>query len=162
MLTQAMPYRTFDQNCSIARTLEVVGERWTILVLREISLGFHRFEEIQRHLGIATNVLADRLTTLVDRGVVKRVPTERPDRFEYRFTRKGASLSPVITAMMHWGDTWEAPDGPPRLLIHTACGHATHAVATCAHCGEPLEPNEIHTSPGPGATEEQIALGARP
>ena len=155
--------RSYDnQNCSIARTLEIVGERWTILVLREVSLGFHRFEEIQRHLGIATNVLADRLTTLVDRGVLKKVPTERPDRFEYRFTRKGASLSPVITAMMHWGDEWEAPDGPPRELVHTKCDHVTHAVSTCAHCGEALEPDEILTQPGPGAGDEQIALGVRP
>ena len=157
-----MPYRSFDQNCSIARSLEVVGERWTILILRDISIGFHRFEEIQRNLGVATNVLADRLATLVEHGVVKKVPTDRPDRFEYRFTRKGATLSPVIVALMHWGDTWESPDGPPRVMIHTKCDHETHPVSTCAHCGEVLEPNEIQTAPGPGADAEQIALGVRP
>ena len=157
-----MPFRTFDQNCSIARALEVVGERWTILVLREVSLGFHRFEEMQRHLAIATNVLTDRLQTLVERGVLKKVPTERPDRFEYRFTRKGASLSPVITSLMRWGDEWEAPDGPPRVIVHTACDHDTLPVSTCAHCGEELRPDEIRTRPGPGATPEQVALGVRP
>ena len=93
-----MPYRSFDQNCSIARSLEIVGERWTLLVLREVFLGFHRFEEIQRHLGVATNVLSDRLQTLVDHGVLRRVPTDRPDRFEYRLTRKGAELSPAVAA----------------------------------------------------------------
>ena len=107
-------------------------------------------------------MLSDRLATLLDRGVVKKVPTDRPDRFEYRFTRKGAELNPVIAALMHWGDTWEAPNGPPRLLIPTKCDHATHAVSTCAHCGDVLEPDELKTAPGPGATAEQVALGVRP
>lgn len=158
-----MPYRTFDQNCSIARSLEIVGERWTLLVLREVFLGFRRFEQIQRNVGVATNVLSDRLHTLVDHGVLRKVATDRPDRFEYRPTRKGAELSPVLAALMHWGDRWTAEEaGAPRVLVHTACGHDTHAVATCAHCGEELRADELRTRPGPGATAEQAALGPRP
>ncbi len=158
-----MPYRSFDQNCSIARSLEVVGERWTLLILREVFFGFHRFEEIQRHLGVATNVLSDRLQTLVDHDVLRRVPTDRPDRFEYRLTRKGVELSPAVAALMRWGDRWTAGEaGPPRVLVHTACDHDTYAVATCAHCGEELQPNELRTRPGPGATPEQAALGRLP
>src|SRR6266508_6994432 len=115
-----MPYRSFDQNCSIARALEVVGERWSLLILRDVMLGFHRFEEIQRHLGVATNILSDRLQTLVDQGVLRKVPAQdRSDRFEYRFTRKGAELNPVLMALMRWGDryTSEQSGGPPRVLV---------------------------------------------
>jgi DNA-binding HxlR family transcriptional regulator len=158
-----VPYRSFDQNCSIARSLEIVGERWTLLILREVLLGYRRFEEIQRHLGIATNVLSDRLQTLVDHGVLRKEATDRPDRFEYRTTRKGAELSPILASLMRWGDRWTASEqGPPRVLVHTACGHDTEAVVTCAHCGEELRPNELRVRPGPAADAELIAQGMRP
>jgi DNA-binding HxlR family transcriptional regulator len=158
-----MPFRSFDQPCSVARSLEIVGERWTVLVLREVFLGYHRFEEIQQHLGVASNVLADRLATLVDHDVLRKAPTERADRFEYRLTGKGAELLPVIAALMRWGDRWTAGEaGPPRVLVHTACGHDTHAISTCAHCGEALEPGETRARPGPGAPPELIAAGIRP
>jgi len=148
-----VPLRSYDQNCSIARTLQVVGERWTLLVLREVFTGQRRFEEIQRNLGVATNILSDRLQTLVDEGVLERRPLpERADRFEYRPTEKGLDLNPVLLELMRWGDRWDAPAaGPPVLVQHRDCGHDTHAVQTCAHCGEPLSARNVRVRPGPGA-----------
>jgi DNA-binding HxlR family transcriptional regulator len=146
-----MPLRTYRQNCSIARTLETVGERWTLLVLRAVFTGHHRFEEIQRDLGVATNILSDRLQTLVDQGILERRPL--PDaaaRHEYRLTEKGLDLNPVLLELMRWGDRWDAPGGPPRLVVHRACGHETHAVQTCAHCGEPLNARNVRVHDGPG------------
>ena len=159
-----MPYRAFHQNCPVAATLEVIGERWTPLVLREVFLGRRRFEEIQRGSGAATNIVADRLATLVEQGVLRKVPYgERSDRFEYRLTRKGADLAPVIQAILQWGTRYTAPpEGPARVLLHTACGHETEPVHVCSHCGEELDPREIRTGPGPGANEEQRAAGFLP
>jgi DNA-binding HxlR family transcriptional regulator len=129
-----MPYRAFDgQNCSIARALAVVGERWTLLVVREVLLGRRRFEEIRRGTGAATNILADRLQTLVDHGVLERRGEE------YRPTAKALDLNPVLQTLMAWGDEHAAADaGPPRVAVHTACGHDAHPVLTCSHCGEPV------------------------
>jgi DNA-binding HxlR family transcriptional regulator len=148
-----MPLRSYDQNCSIARTLQVVGERWTLLVLREVFTGQRRFEEIQRNLGVATNILSDRLQTLVDQDVLeRRALADRPDRFEYRLTEKGLDLNAVLLELMRWGDRWEAPAaGPPVLVEHRGCGHDTHAVQTCARCGEPMTARNVRVRPGPGA-----------
>src|SRR5689334_2322141 len=116
-----MPYRAFDdQNCSIARTLAIVGERWTLLVLRDVLLGNRRFEEIRRSLGVASNILSDRLATLVEHGVLTR-SGEPP---EYRVTEKGLELQPVLVALMQWGDRHTAGEaGPPIVNVHTTCGH---------------------------------------
>jgi|SRR5829696_1888177 len=159
-----MPYRPYDQACSIASTLALIGERWTLLILRDVLLGARRFEDLQRSTGAATNILSDRLDTLVDHGVLRRVPLpERPDRFEYRPTRAGAELAHVLQALMQWGDRHAArPEGPPRVLVHTACGHTTEPVHVCAHCGDPLEPGEVEVHPGPGATPEILAAGVLP
>lgn len=159
-----MPYRPYDQPCSIARTLELIGERWTLLILRDVLLGFRRFEDLQRETGAATNILSDRLGTLVAHGIIRRVPVpERADRFEYRPTRAGAELAHVLQALMQWGDrhTASAAD-PPHVMVHTRCGHDTTPVHVCSHCGEPLEPNEVQFRPGPGATPEIVALGVLP
>src|SRR6185437_16671788 len=102
-----------DQNCSIARALEVLGDRWTLLVIRDAFLGVHRFDDFQRDLGVARNVLSDRLARLVDEGLLERRRyQERPERFEYRLTEKGLDLFEVLAALMHWGDRWYAPAGP--------------------------------------------------
>ena len=159
-----MPYRSYDQTCSIARTLELIGERWTLLILRDVLLGARRFEDLQRTTGAASNILTDRLGTLVEHGILRRVPlAERPDRFEYRPTRAGAELAHVLQALMQWGDRHTAgPEGPPRVIFHTAYGHATEPVHACAHCGDPLEPSEVQIHPGPGATPEIAAAGVLP
>lgn len=148
-----MPYRPYEQPCSIARTLELVGERWTLLVLRDVLLGGRRFEDLQRTTGAATNILSDRLATLVEHGILRRTPIEdRPDRFEYRPTRKGADLSHVLQALLQWGDRYvPSPDGPAAVLVHTTCDHDTTPVHMCAHCGEELEPATMRMRAGPGA-----------
>jgi DNA-binding HxlR family transcriptional regulator len=146
-----------DFNCSVARPLSFLGERWALLVLRDLFLGRRRFEEFQDSLGIATNVLSQRLATLVEEGIVERRRySEHPERFEYRLTEKGRDLQPVLLAMLAWGDRYTAgPAGPPLETVHEGCGHAFHMVPTCSECGEPVDPRNIHSRPGPGATERQ-------
>jgi|SRR5581483_1022215 len=140
------------QNCSIARALEVVGERWTILILREAFLGTYRFDDIQRNLGVARNVLQARLERLVDAGILKKVPyQERPLRHEYRLTAKGVDLWPVVVALLQWGDRYEAPNGPPVLLVHKGCGGEIDDRRRCRECGAELEPWEAQARRGPGA-----------
>jgi DNA-binding HxlR family transcriptional regulator len=120
-----------DQNCSIARALELVGERWTILVLREVFLGRRRFEQMQQALGVARNVLTARLERLVREGVLERVPyQERPLRHEYRLTDKGLDLWPIIVELLRWGDRYAAPpQGPPRAARRTPHLHAVRPAA---------------------------------
>jgi DNA-binding HxlR family transcriptional regulator len=138
-------------NCSIARSLEVVGEWWTPLVLREVFFGRRRFEEMLRELGISRNVLTDRLTTLVDQGLLERVPyQEAPVRHEYRLTEKGRDFLPVLVALMRWGDRWASPDGAPLVLEHRDCGHGADPVTTCGHCGGELHAGNVRTRKGPG------------
>ena len=137
-------------NCSVARTLDVVGEWWTLLIVRNLLLGQRRFEEIQGDLGIARNILSDRLSTLVAAGVVDRVKyMDHPERFEYTLTESGRDLFPVIAALMAWGDKWAAPDGPPMLFRH-ACGHAGSAQVVCGECGEPMTIDNVRPKAGPG------------
>ena len=149
-----MPYRRFDdQNCSIARALEVIGERWTLLVLREVLLGRRRFEEIRRNTGVATNILSDRLKTLVDHGVLER--RFAGESAEYAPTQKAVDVSPVLVALMQWGDAHVAPDGPPRVLVHARCGHDAAPALHCAHCAQEVRPGELRVRPGAGADERQ-------
>ena len=149
-----MPYRRFDgQNCSIARALEVVGERWTLLILREVLLGRRRFEEIRRNTGVATNILSDRLRTLVEHDVLEK--RETADGAEYVPTRKAVDVNPVLVALLQWGDAHAAPDGPPRVLVHARCGHDAQPALHCAHCDEEIRPGELRVRPGEGATEHQ-------
>lgn len=141
------------QTCSIARTLEVVGERWTMLVVRNVFLGLRRFDEIQANLGIARNVLTTRLEKLVEIGVLEKRPyQERPVRHEYRLTEKGIDLWPVMTALMHWGDQHApAPGGPPVLVRHRGCGGTMTPGFVCDTCGATLGPRDVESRPGPGA-----------
>jgi len=142
-----------DQPCSLARTLAVIGDRWTLLVLREAFLRVRRFEDFQANLGIARQVLAERLAHLVEEGVLEKSAYQnRPPRHEYRLTEKGLGLYPAILALVHWGDAHYAGDaGPPLLHRHKTCGHDFRSVMTCSACGEALDPHAVVTHPGPGA-----------
>lgn len=153
-----MPIQAFaDLNCSIARPLSVLGERWALLVIRDVSLGRCRFDDIQDSLGVASNVLSKRLATLSDEGILERRPYgSHPDRFEYRLTEKGRDLTPVLWSLLRWGDKWTAGEGgPPLELVHADCGEAFHMVPTCSACGKELIPGDGHirARPGPGADD---------
>jgi DNA-binding HxlR family transcriptional regulator len=143
------------QVCSIARALEVVGERWTLLIIRDAQLGLRRFEEFQESLGIARNVLTSRLTKLVDEGLLERVCyQERPARYEYRPTGKAQDLLTAVLALMHWGDEHaEDPAGPPRVTSHAGCGGNVRERLVCTKCGKALGPDAVQVLPGPGLTD---------
>jgi DNA-binding HxlR family transcriptional regulator len=146
--------RTYEeQNCSVARALEVLGDRWTLLVIRDAFLGVRRFDDFQRGLGVARNVLSDRLQRLVDEGLLERHRYhERPQRFEYRLSQKGIDLWPAIVTLMKWGDRYYAPPGgPPRVVRHRVCGGEVTDHLTCSICGTPLTAREVFSEPGPGA-----------
>jgi DNA-binding HxlR family transcriptional regulator len=144
-----------DQNCSIARSLELVGERWTLLIVREAFLGTRRFDDFQRRLGIARNVLQARLERLTDAEIMRRVAyRERPRRYEYRLTSKGVDLWPVIVALLKWGDRHVAPDGPPVVLQHKGCGGEVDDRRRCMRCGVDLEAWDVIGVGGPGATAD--------
>ncbi|MDH4169370.1 MAG: helix-turn-helix transcriptional regulator [Acidimicrobiia bacterium] len=129
---------------SIARTLDLIGDRWTLLVLRAVFRGRHRFTELQRDLGIARNLLTDRLHRLVDNGILERVPyQERPVRHEYRLTDMGRDLSPALIAFMQWGDRWCTDGPPPTVLVHDACGTPIEHTVRCPSCDDVLDPREI-------------------
>lgn len=141
-----------NQNCSIARTLELVGERWTILVLRDVFLGVRRFDEIQRDLGIARNVLSARLDRLLSEGILVKTPyQERPVRHEYRLTDKGLDLWPVMEELRRWGDRYAATSGPPVLVRHRGCGGELGERRSCERCGEALGIRDVFAEVGPGA-----------
>jgi DNA-binding HxlR family transcriptional regulator len=147
-----------DMNCSVAQCLEAVGEWWSLLIVRDAFLGIRRFDDFQARLGISRNVLNQRLSRLVEQGVLVRVPyQEHPPRYDYRLTDKGRDLWPVVTAMRQWGDKWAAPDGPPVEIVHTACGHVSEAVPTCSHCGEPLDARGVRAVPGSGSRDPEPA-----
>lgn len=153
MLGPMLPRRYEGQNCSAARALELVGERWTMLLIRDAFMGVRRFEDFQRNLGIARNVLTARLSLLVDEGLMERRRyQERPERFEYRLTEKGIGLWPVLMTLMKWGDAYLADQGPPVQILHRGCGGELTERLTCAACGEALGPRDVEARPGPGST----------
>jgi DNA-binding HxlR family transcriptional regulator len=140
------------QNCSIARSLELFGERWTFLIIREAFLGTRRFDDFQRELGIARNVLQTRLERLVAAEIFRRVQyQDRPARFEYKLTRKGTDIWPVVVDLLKWGDRHAAPDGPPVVLEHKGCGGELDDRRRCVRCGADLEPWDVRARRGPGA-----------
>lgn len=133
-----------DMNCSVARALDVVGDPWTLLVVRDMFWGFHRFDEIQERLGIARNTLTDRLSLLVDQGVAERVKyQDSPDRYEYRLTTKGRALRPVIWSLMEWGDTWSGIEEPPVRLIEGKSGRPISLLLVDAETGTPLRDLDV-------------------
>ncbi|WP_116950046.1 winged helix-turn-helix transcriptional regulator [Jiangella endophytica] len=142
-----------DMTCSIARTLDIAGEPWSPLIIRDVWVGIRRFDELQRDLGISRKVLTERLTWLVGHGVLERRQySDRPPRHEYALTAKGLELTEVLMAISAWGDRWTAgAAGPPTLLRHRACGEHVHAEVRCSHCGEPLHGDDVEVDEGPGA-----------
>jgi DNA-binding HxlR family transcriptional regulator len=148
------------QVCGIASALEVIGERWSLLIVRDVFLGVRRFDEIQSDLGIARNVLQTRLTRLVEHGVLERHRyQERPSRYEYRLTEKGIDLWPTVFALMKWGDRYAATAaGPPVLVEHRDCGGAVDEHRVCERCGARLSAHDVRALPGPGATPEHPLL----
>lgn len=141
-------------HCSVAQCLEVVGEWWTMLIIRDAFLGITRFDDFQQRLGISRNVLNQRLAHLVEHGVLARVPySERPPRFDYRLTAKGVDLWPVVTTMRQWGDKHAAPAGPPLQVVHSNCGEIAEGEMICSACAEPIGPSNVRAIAGPGAGE---------
>jgi len=144
--------KTYDsQVCSAARALELVGERWSLLIIRDaLFAGSKRFNDFRR-LGIATNILTNRLDGFVAAGIMRRQQySANPELYEYLLTEKGRDLAAVIIALTEWGDRWAAPGGPPILYKHTRCGGPVRQHVGCAHCGEVSDAGEIYVRPGPG------------
>ena len=151
-----------EMTCSVARTLSVVGDRWTLLIVRDAFLGTRRFEDFQARLGSTRHRLADRLAKLVEHGVFSRVLyQQRPTRFEYRLTEKGRDLYPVIVSLVGWGDRWMAGTAGPQIeLVHKACGHVMAPQLTCPHCGDGLTARDVTAQAGPAL--RMVARTTRP
>ncbi|WP_276718848.1 winged helix-turn-helix transcriptional regulator [Pseudooceanicola nitratireducens] len=146
-----------EQSCSMARTLSVIGDRWTLLILRDCFLGVRRFDAFQDRLGVTRGILSDRLKQLTEAGVLKKIAyQDRPPRHEYKLTAKGLDLYPVVLSIVHWGDRHMAGDaGRPVLHRHQSCGHLFDPVLSCSECGDPLRPQEVDVLPGPGRTDDR-------
>jgi DNA-binding HxlR family transcriptional regulator len=140
-----------DYPCSIIRPLAVLGDRWTFVLIKQAFAGTRRFEDFHEALGISRSRLSDRLTRLLDEGILSRVPYQGTGRTrdEYRLTEKGHALYPVLLALRDWGDQYMAPDGPPALYRHTACGGDAHAHITCDTCNAELTARDVTVEPGP-------------
>lgn len=150
-----------NQSCSVARALEVVGERWTMLIVRDAFLGVRRFEDFQRRLGIARNILTTRLQRLCEVGVLERREYQnRPLRHEYRLTAAGRDLWPALDALRGWGDRHYAPAGPPLVVEHRGCGGTSEHHLVCDRCQAELEPGDVSARPGPGAAFDRLPLSA--
>jgi len=135
------------QACSIARSLELIGERWTLLIVRDVFRGQRRFDDIQRDLGIARNVLANRLERLVEEDILeKRQYAERPPRYEYFLTEKGIDLWPVLVSLVKWGDKHEpGMDGPPIVVRHKECAGEIDDHFICGECGARVWARDCYT-----------------
>jgi DNA-binding HxlR family transcriptional regulator len=158
-------WNEIDQmTCSLARTLSVIGDRWTMLILRDAFLGVRRFEDFENDLKMPRHRLSERLRKLVEQGVLARVQYQtRPRRFEYRLTDKGVDLYPVIVSMLNWGDRWMAGSaGPPVELIHRKCGKQIVPGLKCPECDEPIRAREMTARPGPALRKRGIAAYGRP
>jgi DNA-binding HxlR family transcriptional regulator len=141
------------ETCSVARAVSVIGDRWTLLILRDCFLRVRRFEAFQERLGITRHILADRLRKLVKAGVLERVQYQaNPQRFEYRLTQKGIDLHAVLMSLVHWGDLHMAgKKGRPLLHRHTKCDHDFDPILACSNCGDEVRPKDVRLRPGPGA-----------
>jgi DNA-binding HxlR family transcriptional regulator len=139
-----------EMRCSIARTLDVAGEPWSPLILRDVWVGITRFDALQRDLGISSKVLAERLKWLTAHGLLeRRAYAQLPPRHDYVLTVKGLEFCSVLLAICAWGDRWTAGEaGPPALFRHRGCGEVTHAELTCAQCGKPLHARDVDVEPG--------------
>jgi DNA-binding HxlR family transcriptional regulator len=139
-------------DCSVAKALEVIGERWSLLIVRAVMHGNRRFSEIQESLGIARNVLSARLQRLIDEDILeRRAYQENPPRYEYFLTEKGLDLWPALIALLHWGERYtERPEGPPRIIVHKRCGGRVNGRGICEECGQVLHARDAEQVPGPG------------
>ncbi|MFG2038085.1 winged helix-turn-helix transcriptional regulator [Dactylosporangium sp. NPDC048998] len=146
-------------NCTIGRAMAILGERWTIVVLREVFNGIFRFDDMRVRTGIPRQVLTNRLGVLVDNGILRRVPYREPGsrgRDEYRLTEKGFDLYPMIVAVREWGDRYLAdPGGPPLETVHRGCGAHVHATLICEHGHLGIAPRDVVPQPGPGAIRRE-------
>ena len=144
-----------EESCSVARTVSVIGDRWTLVILRDCFLRVRRFGQFQERLGIPRHSLADRLRKLVKLKILRRVPYQtKPQRHEYRLTERGLALHPVLLSLAHWGDVHMAgKKGRPLLHQHASCGQTFDPVMTCSACGEPVNPRQVHVHRGPGAAD---------
>ncbi len=141
-------------GCSIQQTLDVIGDRWMLLIIRNLFRGARRFSELEEDLSIAKNLLTARLNKLVSAEIVERVPyQDRPVRHEYLLTQKGRDLSPSLVALMKWGDRWCNDGSAPTVLVHSDCGTPLMQVTHCPTCDDALDPGQIRSRPGPGARE---------
>jgi DNA-binding HxlR family transcriptional regulator len=145
------------QNCSLARAMALLGDRWTLLLVREAFLGTRRFDELQALSGASPQLVAARLARLVDAGVLRKVAYQhRPARYEYRLTDMGRDLHPVLITLTNWGDRWlDDGQGPPNPLRHTACGAITHPRLICDQCGEPAETHGLVSEPSERLARER-------
>ncbi len=144
-------------DCSVARTLEHIGERWTFMVLRDAIYGVRRFDDFQTSLGIARNILTKRLTKLVDAGIMrKEAYQEHPPRYEYLLTEKGRDLVPILTSLLAWGDQWETENQPPVRLIHTTCDSVMHSQSVCSECGGEINVFNLRLDPVPQIVVERV------
>jgi len=141
-----------NELCAIARTLSVVGDRWTLLVIRDCFLGSRRFDEFQKGIGLSRHRLADRLNKLVENKVLEKVLyQEKPPRYEYLLTERGKQLQPLLLVLATWGNQWMTDkDGALLEYEHRTCEHKTIPVLSCGECGDPIKPGEIKTLLGPG------------
>ena len=150
-----------EQLCSIAASLQLIGDRWSLLILRDAFRGVRRFDELAADLGIARNLLADRLQKLVDHGILVKQPyQQRPVRYEYRLSAKGVDLSPALVALMRWGDKHVIEQSPPVVLVHDRCGTPLEQTLMCPHCAEAVAPKAIKSRPGPGRTTKHTRRSA--
>lgn len=151
---------TYDDDCSVARTAEHIGERWTMLILRDAFYGIRRFDDFQASLGIARNILTKRLNTLLAAGIMRKDQyQERPPRYEYRLTEKGRDLVPILTSLLAWGDRWETAGEPPVRLIHIDCGKEMHATAVCSECRNDINAFNLRMEPIPDIVVERVLEG---
>jgi DNA-binding HxlR family transcriptional regulator len=141
------------QTCSIAESLEVIGERWSLLIVRDVLNGNRRFGEIQESLGVARNVLSARLQRLTAEGILeRRAYQQSPERFEYFLTEKGLDLWPALIALLNWGDRYSTnPAGPPKIIVHKECGGRVSDRGVCEECGKTLHARDARQIPGPGS-----------
>jgi len=148
-------------DCSVAKALEVIGERWSLLIVRSVMHGNRRFGEMQESLGIARNVLSARLQRLVDEEILeRRAYQESPRRYEYFLTQKGLDLWPALIALLNWGDRYSpSGEGPRRLIVHKGCGGTVSERGICESCGKLLSARDAKQVPGPGA-QQPIGAGA--
>jgi DNA-binding HxlR family transcriptional regulator len=150
------------QACSIAKSLEVIGERWSLLIVRDVMNGNRRFGEMQESLGIARNVLSSRLQRLIEEDILeRRAYQQSPARYEYFLTEKGLDLWPALISLLGWGDRHSAgPEGPPKLIVHKVCGGAVSDRGICESCGQVLHARDAIQVPGPGRAAALAAAGA--